>query len=80
MGEQPRMMVMVDESRLNAMEAQLRNLCRLLEASNIKPKDEWLTAAQAAEQLGVSTQTIWRKATSGEIEAKGTGKARRYRL
>ncbi|WP_406721668.1 helix-turn-helix domain-containing protein [Thioclava litoralis] len=39
-----------------------------------------ITAAQAAEQLGVSTQTIWRKATSGEIAAKGLGKARRYKL
>lgn len=78
MTEQALTLIPVD--RLDRMEALLRDLAARVEASTITPAPVWLTAAQAGRKAGVSRSTIYRWAESGQIEAKGAGKARKFRL
>ena len=80
MGKHEPQMIIVDNSRLDRLEAHMAAIAKLLMNSQIKPKEEWLTISEAVEEYGLCASTIYRKARAGEIEVKGTGKARRYRF
>lgn len=53
---------------------------RELAAVLVTQKDEWLTMTQMCEKIGCSPDTVRRRVKCGEITAKGTGKARLYRV
>jgi len=74
------MLIAIDASRIERLEDELRKLRAALDGATIKPRPEWIKISEAAEALGVSTDTIRRKVASGEIDAKGSGKTRRVRL
>jgi len=46
----------------------------------VAPPPEWLTIREAAETLGVAESTVRRWAKDGQIEARGSGKARRVKV
>lgn len=62
------------------MRADIQRMARMLERATVTPAPEWITAKDAAAHFGVTTKTLreWRRA--GRIEAKGAGKALRYRV
>ena len=80
MGKHEPQMIAIDASALARLEAKVEALTKMMMNSQIKPKEEWLTISEAVEEYGLCASTIYRKARAGEIEVKGTGKARRYRF
>ncbi|MAY32819.1 MAG: DNA-binding protein [Rhodovulum sp.] len=74
-------LIAVDRNALAAVHAELRALRQMLTNAQITPRDEWLTVAEAAKEIGVSTDTINRRIRNGEMRANGqTGKMRRVKL
>ena len=74
-------LVAVDRNALAALHAELRALRQMLTNAQITPRDEWLTVAEAAKELDVSTDTINRRIKTGEIRTNGqTGRMRRVKL
>lgn len=59
---------------------EIRELKRTLEGCTIIPPPEWVSVSRAAELHGVASSTIHRWIASGQIEAKGSGKARRVKV
>lgn len=51
-----------------------------LAGATVTPQPEWLTMTQMCDMIGCSPDTVRRRVKCGEIEAKGTGKARLYRV
>lgn len=52
----------------------------LIEGARIVVSDEWMTVHEACDKLGVTRNTILRKISNGELEARGSGKTRQVRL
>ncbi|MEC8629903.1 MAG: excisionase family DNA-binding protein [Pseudomonadota bacterium] len=74
-------LIAVDRTALAALHAELRAVRQMLTNAQITPRDEWLTIREAAEQLGVSIDTIRRRIETGEVRTNGqTGKMRRVKL
>jgi excisionase family DNA binding protein len=73
-------LIAIDETRIDRLESQLRDLKHMIEGATIHPKPEWVPVPEAARELGVSTATIRRWARDGRIEARGAGKARRVHI
>lgn len=74
-------LIAVDRTALAALHAELRAVRQMLTNAQITPRDEWLTVAEAAKELDVSTDTIIRRTKTGEIRTNGqTGKMRRVKL
>lgn len=74
-------LIAIDPNALAALQAEVRALSQLLKNANITPRDKWLTVAEAAKELDVSTDTINRRIKTGEIRTNGqTGKMRRVKL
>lgn len=78
MGEQGFTLVPVE--RLESMERAIRELTERLEGAMVVPPPEWLPIKQAAEAMGVSTDTVRRRIDAGVLEAKGSGKLRRVKV
>lgn len=51
-----------------------------LQRVTITPEPEWLPAKEAAKRLGCTTRTILNRANRGEIQARGAGHMRRFRI
>lgn len=73
-------MFAVDPAEIADLRAEVREIKHMLQAAQIQPKPEWLTADEACEDLGVSRSTLDRLVRKGAIEKHGAGKARRYRV
>jgi excisionase family DNA binding protein len=74
-------LIAIDRNALAALQAEVRALSQLLKNANITPRDKWLTVAEAAKELDVSTDTITRRIKTGEIRTNGqTGRMRRVKL
>jgi excisionase family DNA binding protein len=74
-------LIAIDPNALAALQAEVRALSQLLKNANITPRDKWLTVAEAAKELDVSTDTINRRIKTGEIRTNGqTGRMRRVKL
>lgn len=74
-------LIAIDRNALAALQAEVRALSQLLKNANITPRDKWLTVAEAAKELDVSTDTINRRIKTGEIRTNGqTGRMRRVKL
>lgn len=80
MGEQPRMMVMIGTDDIAALRADIAALARKIEGATVQPLPEWCSVNDAARRLGVSTATIRRKVSIGQIEARGSGKTKLVRI
>lgn len=65
---------------VEAVMKEVSELKQLLTNVTISQPDEWMTIPKAAAQLECSESTIRRKINLGELEAKGSGKARRVRI
>lgn len=66
-------LVSADPEQLNRIERKLDQLL------SVEPQDEWMTIDQICVSEGVSPATIRRRVKTGEVEAKGRGKMRRFR-
>lgn len=69
-------LIAVEADALDAILKRLDHIDIKLERATIAPRTDWLTIKHAAETLGVTPDTVRRKAKSGEIQARGTGKCR----
>lgn len=73
-------LIAVDADTFQELVNEVRRLSDALEGATIQRPPEWCNAPEAARRLGVSTATIRRKAGTGEIEARGSGKTRQFRV
>ncbi|MGH1412851.1 MAG: helix-turn-helix domain-containing protein [Pelagimonas sp.] len=73
-------LIAVDAGALDELLSEVKALRLEVKAVRMTPQNDWLTIPQAAAQLEVSEATVRRRAASGEIEAKGSGKMRLVRL
>ncbi|MEH6737278.1 MAG: helix-turn-helix domain-containing protein [Sulfitobacter sp.] len=73
-------LIAIEATALDAILKRLDRIDHKLEGATIVPRAEWLTVKDAAQTLGVKPDTIRRKAKSGEIQARGTGKCRMVKL
>ncbi|WP_414897683.1 helix-turn-helix domain-containing protein [Rhodovulum sp. YEN HP10] len=68
-------LIAVDAAALAEVLARLDRI-----EAKIAPPPQWLTVHEAAARLGCTASTIRRKIAAGEIEARGSGRARMVRL
>lgn len=73
-------LIAVDATALNELMKKVDRLETLISEANITPREKWLSIKDAAHVLKCDPSTVRRKISIGELEAKGTGKARRVKL
>lgn len=73
-------MIAVDAAALAEVLTRLKTIEDKLDGATVQARADWLTIKEAAEALKVTPDTIRRKAASGEIEARGSGKCRMVKL
>lgn len=71
---------LIDTAELTALHAKLDALSATLARVTIAPAPEWVTVAEAAKLHGVTTGTVRRWVRKGEIEARGSGRARMVKV
>lgn len=73
-------LIAIDAERLERLERHIMMLTERLEGATVTLASDWCTVPEAAKRLGVSTATIRRKAASGEMQARGSGKTRQVKI
>jgi excisionase family DNA binding protein len=71
---------LVPADDLAALRREVRELRDALQGAMIVPPPEWLSIKDAAQVMGVSTDTVRRRIDAGALEAKGSGKLRRVKV
>lgn len=72
--------VLVAAEDIASLRAEIAALRADIQRATISPENRWITIRDAAQRLGCSTRTIARKIDAGELEARGSGKARLVHL
>lgn len=72
MGE-PRIMIAVDEARLDAIMSELAALRREIAGVRMAPAPEWLPLPDYAEKVGRTTKTVRNWVRDGLVESKRDG-------
>ena len=75
-----KMLIAVDAGALDSIRAELAEIKALLQRATVTPAPDWVSIGEAARIRGVSTSTIRRWIDLGQLEATGTGKARRIKI
>lgn len=73
-------LIAVDADTFQELVNEVRRLSQKIEGATIQSPPEWCNAEEAGRRLGVTPGTIRRKAGTGEIEARGSGKTRQFHV
>jgi hypothetical protein len=76
----PPPLVVIDQQSFMHIIQELAEIRTALARATIAPAPEWVLVPDAAKELRVTPGTIRRKIASGELPAKGNGKARLVKL
>ncbi|WP_051539453.1 helix-turn-helix domain-containing protein [Sulfitobacter sp. 20_GPM-1509m] len=63
-------LIAIDATALDALLSEIARLHQRFDAVEMTPRPEWVTIPDAAEALGVSTDTIRRYIRQGSMEAR----------
>ncbi|TNJ41959.1 hypothetical protein [Phaeobacter sp. B1627] len=60
--------IAVDAAALESLQAELREIKRILQASHVTPPAKWITVKAYAEKVGRSEATVRRWVRQGQLE------------
>lgn len=73
MTHQPRTLIAIDPTELQALRDELAALRRAIESVSMSPRPQWVTVAEYAKMRGKTPKTVRNWINAGQIETKREG-------